>query len=118
MRNDKLNKQMQIEEMMLGEQKRLLDICKNALKENRVDDFIVSGNENCYEYLRGYIDDAASIFPLEQREALVRKTTVQMLDHLLTWCHDEKIAKLSELYDKIERILGRSRRQIDNWRRD
>ena len=114
----------QIEENVHYEKERLLSACKIAIKENNVDEFLQSNNlqanneiqPNCYKDLLVLVNGMASIFPQDKRETLVRKTIVQMQKQLFQWCREEKIAKLSELYDTIEKILGRSRRQIDNWR--
>ncbi len=115
----------QIESLVLQEQKRLLLGCKAALKKGKIEAFLQSSElqanhkicANCYEYLAAFVNGIASIFDPARREMLVRQAIVQMQEELLHWCHLEKIDKLSQLYDKIERLLGRSRRQIDNWRR-
>ncbi len=115
----------QIEVLLHQEQQRLLLGCKNALRSGRIQEFLHSTAlqadhricSNCYEYLMTFINGIASIFAPERREALVRRTIIQMQEELLHWCHQEKIDKLSRLYKKIEQLLGRSRRQIDNWRR-
>jgi len=113
----------QIERLVQQEQKRLLDACKTAIKKNNIDEFLESPHlqadhkqrANCYEYLRTFISGIASIFPADKREALVRVTIVEMQKDLFQWCRKEKIDKLGNLYDTIEKLLGRSRRQIDNW---
>ena len=67
------------------------------------------------KYFQVFINGMASIFSDDKRKKLVQKTIVQMQDHLFNWCHNEKFDKLGNLYDPIEKLLGRSRRQIDTW---
>lgn len=116
----------QIEKLVQQEQQRLLDGCKAALKRNNIDEFLRSKHlqadhkicANCYDYLATFVNGIASVFSADSKEALVRKTIVLMQEQLFLWCRQEKIAKLSHLYDKIEKLLGRTRRQIDNWRKE
>lgn len=116
----------QIEKTVYHEQQRLLVICKKAIKENNIEQFLKSAHlqadhkpkPNCYEYFRAFVNGMASIFSTDRRETLIRKTIVQIQEQLFQWCREEKVAKLSELYDMIEKMLGRSRRQIDNWRKE
>jgi len=116
----------QIENLACQEQKRLLEGCKTAIRRDSIDEFLKSKHlqadhkicANCYEYFRTFVDGIASIFSPDKREALVRTTIVQMQEQLFQWCRQEKIAKLGDLYDGIERLLGRTRRQIDNWKKE
>jgi len=114
----------QIEETVHQEKERLLDACKIAIKENNIEEFLKSNDlqanhetqANCYKYLLVFVNGMASIFSQDKRELLVRKTIVQMQKQLFQWCREEKIAKLSDVYDTIEKLLGRGKRTIDNWR--
>jgi len=114
----------QIEEIVRHEKERLLAACQTAIKENKVNQFSKSNNlqanheilPNCYEYFRVFVDGMASIFSTDKRKELVQSMLVQMQNQLLQWCQEEGIKK-GEVIDKIERLLGRSRRQIDNWRK-
>lgn len=114
-----------IETLVQQEQKRLLDGCKTAIKKDNIDEFLSSNylqadNKTCanyYEYFLTFVNGIASIFPADKRESLVRSIIVQTQEQLFQWCRKEKIAKLSDLYDTIEKLLGRSRRQVDNWRK-
>jgi DNA-binding NtrC family response regulator len=103
------------------EYERLVSACKQALQTSQ-SPIVLEENplhlepSDCYEYLRTFVQNLTSLFPDEHKEALVRKLIVQMQDELFQWCRQEKIAKLGNLYEIIEKLLGRSRRQIDNWR--
>lgn len=116
----------QIEKLVQHEQKRLLDCCKTAIKKDSIEAFLKSKHlqadhktcASCYEYFLTFVNGIASIFPSDKRETLVRKNIVQMQEQLFQWCRREKVAKLGDLYDAIEKLLGRSRRQIDNWRKE
>lgn len=113
----------EVEKIVHNEKNRVLDIHKTALKEHQGDEFEAAkvrldSDANCYDYFNEFVNEFASVFPANEREILVRKIIVDMQDQLFKWCRDEKIAKLGELYDLIEKILGRSRRQIDNWRKE
>ena len=116
----------QIKDLVYQEQKRLLDGCQTAIRKDRIDEFLKSKHlqadhkicANCYEYFRTFVDGIASIFFHDKREKLVRATIVQMQEQLFQWCHQEKIAKLEDLYDKIKKLLGRSRRRIDSWSKE
>ncbi len=116
----------QIENLVCQEQKRLLEGCKTAIRSDNIDEFLKSKNlqadhkicASCYEYFLTFINGIASIFPADKRETLIRKTIIQMQNQLFQWCRQEKIAKLGDLYDAIEKLLGRSRRQIDNWKKE
>jgi len=113
----------QIEELVRQEQKRLIEGCKTAIKKDNIGEFLKSKHlqadnklcAHCYDYLKSFVDGIASIFPAEKRITLVRTTIVQMQEQLFQWCHEEKIAKLEDLYDGIKKLLGRSRRRIDGW---
>jgi len=107
-----------IEEMVRQEQNLLLDACKKSIRDENIDNFKFSDKQNCFDYLNEFLEKIGSIFPAHQKESLIRKTIVEMQDHLFQWCRQEKIAKLSLMYDKIEKLLGRSRRQIDNWSKE
>ncbi len=103
------------------EYERLFDACQIALQTALTDDLREANPLNinppdCYEYLRSFVQNLTSFFSADQLEALVRKFIVQMQDELFQWCRHEKIAKLGNVYEIIEKLLGRSRRQIDNWR--
>jgi DNA-binding NtrC family response regulator/CHASE2 domain-containing sensor protein len=116
----------QIENLVYQEQKRLLEGCKTAIKKDSIDEFLKSKHlqadhkicANCYEYFRTFVAGIASIFSQDKRETLVRAAIVQMQEQLFQWCRQEKFAKLGDLYDGIEILLGRSRRQIDNWKKE
>lgn len=115
-----------IEEIVHHELRRLLDVCQIAIKDDSIDEFLKSQHlqadhkplANCYEYFKAFINGIASIFPIDKRETLVRKTIVEMQEQLFHWCRQEKVGKLGDMYDMIEKMLGRSRRQIDNWRKE
>ncbi|MFZ5518986.1 MAG: sigma 54-interacting transcriptional regulator [Candidatus Zhuqueibacterota bacterium] len=113
-----------IGDMVQKEKDRLLDLCKSSLRSKKAKTtFMPSGmnldeETNCYDALACYVDQLATLFPPVKKEALVRSAIVQMQEELFKCCHQEKIGKLNELYPVIEKILGRSRRQIDNWRGD
>jgi len=113
-----------IEELVLKEKNRLLGSCKSALssKNRRAHVQTLEMNQdettNCYNRLMTYVGQLAVSFPPLKREALVRTMIIHMQEELFHYCHQEKIGKLSELYPAVETLLGRSRRQIDNWRGD
>ena len=115
-----------IESALADEERQLLEAAKIALKDGTIDEFLNSSHlvqnqmnmNNCYDYLCAAANNLATILPTESREKLVRKTIVRMQEQLFQHCHDTKLARLSELYPSIEKILGRSRRQIDNWRKE
>jgi len=115
----------QIKKLVQQEQKRLLDACKTAIKANRIDEFLRSKHlqadnktcANCYEYFQVFVNGIASIFPADNRKELVRESIVQMQQQLFQWCRNGNI-KLGDRYDEIEKILGRTRRRIDDWRKE
>lgn len=115
----------QLEESVIYEKERLLAECKSAIQQDQIAEFLASDNlrinqiqyPHCYAYLRSFVDDFASLFPTGEREQLVREQIVNMQDSLFQWCREQKVAKLSGLYDKVEVLLGRGRRQVDNWRK-
>jgi hypothetical protein len=103
------------------EYERLVSACKQALQTSPASIDLEANplhleSPDCYEYLCNFLQDLTSLFPDGTKEELVRKLIVQMQDELFQWCRQEKIGKLGHLYEIIEKLLGRSRRQIDNWR--
>ncbi len=116
----------QIEEIVRHNKEHLLELSKKALKENKLDELLKSNHlkvdgvrhTNLYDYFKALVIGLSSISPENKRETLVRKSIVDIQDELFHWCHEQKIAKLGQLYDPIEKLLGRSRRQIDNWRKE
>ena len=114
-----------IQSAVYTEKQRVIDLCKIALKDENIENFKIRHPNaklhfahNCYDYFKTFVNEIASIFPVDQRELLVRKVIVTMQEELLKWCREEKVSKLSDLYNKIEKLLGRSRRQIDNWKKE
>jgi len=116
----------QIEEMVRAEKQNLLEGCKTAIRKDRIDEFLTSSYLNilqetqahCYDFFMTYIIDKASIFPNETREKLAKKMIVEMYDELVQWRSKEKISSFEEVSPKIEKILGRTRRQINYWKKE
>jgi len=116
----------QIEEMVHAEKQNLLEVCKTAIRKDRIDEFLTSSHlkvqqetqAHCYDFFMTYIIDKASIFPHETREKLAKKMIVEMYDELVQWRSKEKIDSFEDVSPKIEKILGRTRRQINYWKKE
>ncbi len=110
-----------IESLARIECKRLMSECKDKLQiasasiEPEINP-LHPDSADCYEYLCNFLQDLTTLVPNDSKEELARKLIIEMQDELFQWCRQEKIDKLSNLYKIIEKFLGRSRRQIDNWR--
>jgi DNA-binding NtrC family response regulator/CHASE2 domain-containing sensor protein len=115
-----------IESATGSEMNNLLVLCKEILLTGNVEQALQSGKlklfgapcENCFEYVKSFIDNKASLFPEEKRETLAKQTIVAMKETLFAWCKDEKLAKMDQLSTELEKLLGRTRRMIDNWKRE
>lgn len=115
----------QIEEMAHLEKQNLLKNCKIAIRTNRIEEFLTSSHlavqqetqSHCYDFFIKLIIDKASIFPHETREKLAKKMIVDMYDELVQWRSKDKIDSFEEVSPKIEKILGRTRRQINYWKK-
>jgi len=113
-------------EMVHVRKQQMLELCKKAIKDNKINEFLESNSlkvnqqlqPNLYKYFRTFVNGLASIFSDDDKEKLVKEIIVDMLDQLLDWCREEKFAKLQSMYGSFEKILGRTRRQIDNWRKE
>jgi hypothetical protein len=69
--------------------------------------------------MKAYIDGKGSSFPLEQREKLAKQTIVAMAELLNQWCREQKLGRpMQQNWEEIEKLLGRGRRQIDNWKKE
>ncbi|MDZ7288911.1 MAG: sigma 54-interacting transcriptional regulator [candidate division KSB1 bacterium] len=115
-----------IESATGAEMNNLLVKCRELLRAGNVEPALQSGRltlwgescENCYEYIKTYIDSKASLFPQDRREKLAKQTIVAMQKALHTWYKDEKLGRMEELNKELEKLLGRTRRMIDNWERE
>jgi transcriptional regulator with PAS, ATPase and Fis domain len=108
------------------EMSNLLHFCQELLRHGNVQQAVQSGQlqifgiprENCYEYIKTFIDGNASSFPQDIKEKLAKQAIVLMQDQLMAWCKDEKLGRMEELVRDIEKLLGRTRRMVDNWKRE
>jgi len=74
--------------------------------------------KNSYDYMRACLESKGSSFPQEQRETLARQTMVALAERLAEWCRAQKLNSMEICWKEIEKLLGRGRRQIDNWKYD
>jgi hypothetical protein len=74
--------------------------------------------KNCYDYMRAGLENKGSSFPPDQRETLAKQTIVALSECLADWCRSQKINSMEMCWREIENLLGRGRRQIDNWKHD
>jgi len=104
----------------------LLARCEEMLRAGHVETALQSGElklwgaacENCYEYMKAYVDGKASSFQPEQRDKLAKQVIVAMSERLSAWCREQKLGSMQQSWDEIEKLLGRTRRQIGNWERE
>ncbi|MCI0690843.1 hypothetical protein L0337_02430 [candidate division KSB1 bacterium] len=69
--------------------------------------------------MKAYLDGKGSLFPQDRREALAKQIIVAMSEQLADWCSAEKIFSTKEqAWRGLEKLLGRTRRMIDNWKRE
>ncbi len=68
--------------------------------------------------MKAYIDSKASSFPQEQREKLAKQTIVAMSEQLIAWCKEQNLGPMPQNWEEIEKLLGRTRRMLDNWKRE
>ncbi len=109
-----------------AERQNLLLKCQALLHSGNVEErlraepFQIRGQscENVYDYLKIFLDNQASLFPPDQRETLAKQTIVTMQEQLYAWCKEEKLGKMEPLVKDVEKLLGRTRRMVDNWRRE
>jgi hypothetical protein len=74
--------------------------------------------KNCYEHLKSCLDNKGSMFEQEQREILAKQTIVALVDQFNDWCKKEDVFNsMEQFWEQIEKLMGRGRRQLDNWRR-
>jgi DNA-binding NtrC family response regulator len=115
-----------IEAATQAEMKHLMTVCQDILRLGNGEEAPPSGRleihgkacENCYDYITTFIDSQASVFPQDKREKLAKQVIVAMKEELFAWCKDEALGKMEQLCEKIEKLLGRTRRMIDNWKRE
>ncbi|MGH7456456.1 MAG: sigma 54-interacting transcriptional regulator, partial [bacterium] len=109
------------------EMENLLVTCQEILRGGEVEAALQSGQlklwgapcEDCYEYMRAYLDGKGSLFPQDRREALAKQIIVGMSEQLADWCSNEKIFSTKEqAWRGLEKLLGRTRRMLDNWKRE
>jgi DNA-binding NtrC family response regulator/CHASE2 domain-containing sensor protein len=110
-----------------AEMENLLAQCQEILRAGEVEAALQSGQlklggapcENCYECMKAYLDSKGSLFPQERREKLAKQIIVAMAEQLAAWCGDEKIFSSKEqAWRELEKLLGRTRRMIDNWKKE
>jgi transcriptional regulator with GAF, ATPase, and Fis domain/CHASE2 domain-containing sensor protein len=115
-----------IETATKSEMENLLTQCQEMLRAGNVETALQSGEiklwgsvcENCYAYLKAYIDSKASSFSQDQREKLAKQTIVAMSEQLIAWCKEQKLGPMQQNWEEVEKLLGRTRRMIDNWKRE
>jgi transcriptional regulator with PAS, ATPase and Fis domain/CHASE2 domain-containing sensor protein len=116
-----------IERAAQTEMENLLATCQQILRAGEVEAALQSGQlklwgaacEDCYEYMRAYLDGKGSLFPQDRREALAKQIIVAMSEQLADWCGNERIFNTKEqAWRGLEKLLGRTRRMIDNWKRE
>ncbi len=104
----------------------LMDKCRELLHAGNVEQALQLGQlkmgdltyESCYECIQAYLDNEGSSFPHNQREKLAKQIIVVMQKELYAWCKEEKLGSMEVLSKEIEKLLGRGRRQVDNWERE
>jgi transcriptional regulator with GAF, ATPase, and Fis domain/CHASE2 domain-containing sensor protein len=109
-----------------AEMGNLLARCEDLLRAGHVETSLQAGElklwgvacENCYEYMKAYVDGKASSFQPEQRDKLAKQVIVAMAEQLSAWCREQKLGSMQQSWDEIEKLLGRTRRQIGNWERE
>jgi DNA-binding NtrC family response regulator len=74
--------------------------------------------KNGFDYMRACLESKGSSFPPDQRETLAKQTIVALAERLAEWCRSQKINSMETCWKEIENLLGRGRRQIDNWKHD
>jgi transcriptional regulator with PAS, ATPase and Fis domain len=116
-----------IEKAAQTEMENLLVKCREILRAGEAEAALQTGQlklwgspcENCYEYMKAYLDSKGSLFPQDRREMLAKQIIVAMAEQLANWCGDEKIFSSKEqAWRELEKLLGRTRRMIDNWKRE
>jgi transcriptional regulator with PAS, ATPase and Fis domain len=116
-----------IEKAAQTEMENLLVTCQQILRAGEVEAALQSGQlklwgapcENCFEYMKAYLDSKGSLFPQDRREALAKQIIVAMSEQLADWCSNEKIFNTKEqAWRGLEKLLGRTRRMLDNWKRE
>jgi len=115
-----------IEAATKTEMENLLGTGKEMLRTGSVETALQTGQlklwgaacENCYAYMKAYIDSKGSSFPPEQREKLAKQTIVAMSELLIHWCKEQKLGPMQHNWEAIETLLGRTRRMLDNWKKE
>jgi len=115
-----------VEAAAKAEMDNLLETCQEILRSGNVETALQSGQiklwgsscENCYAYMKTYLDSKASPFPSDQREKLAKQSIVAVAEQLINWCKEQKIGPMQQNWDEIEKLLGRTRRMIDNWKHE
>jgi len=108
------------------EMENLLAKCEVLLRAGNVEAALQSGElklwgaacENCYEYMKAYVDSKASSFQPEQRDKLAKQVIVTMSEQLQSWCREQKLGSMQQCWDEIVKLLGRTRRMIDIWKHE
>jgi transcriptional regulator with PAS, ATPase and Fis domain len=116
----------EVETEAQAEMNTILLACRELLRAGNVEPVLRSGQlqrserpcKNCYDYVKTFIDSKASLFPQEKRERLAKQIIVAMYDQLSAWCKDQKLGPMEQMCKEIEKLLGRTRRQIDNWKHE
>jgi DNA-binding NtrC family response regulator/CHASE2 domain-containing sensor protein len=109
-----------------SEMENLREKCEAMLRAGGVEAALQAGEiklwgsacENCYAYMKSYIDSKAAAFPQEQREKLAKQIIVGMSEQLIQWCKEHKLGPMQQNWEEIEKLLGRTRRMLDNWKRE
>jgi DNA-binding NtrC family response regulator len=104
----------------------LFSKCQSLMLAGGVEEALQAGQlridgvayEDCYNYMKAYLDDAGSSFQPDQRETLAKQTMVALSEHLAEWCRSQKMNSMEFCWKEIENLLGRTRKQINNWKHE
>ncbi|MGH7496881.1 MAG: sigma 54-interacting transcriptional regulator [bacterium] len=104
----------------------LLSKCRELLRAENVEPALQAGQlkmgslpyASCYECIKAFLTNKGSHFPQQQKEKLAKQIIVAMQKELYAWCKEEKLGSMEALSKEIEKLLGRGRRQVDNWERE
>ena len=89
-----------------------------AARQTRPWQLLGEAYANCYDYMKTYVDSKSSLFPLDRREKLAKQTMVALAEQLTQWWRIEKRGPMNQVWADIEILMGRTRRQIDNWKHE
>jgi len=107
------------------EMQNIFSRCRELLRAGRFEPALqdrqqqleASPCKNCYEYLKSYLDNKGSMFEQEKRDILAKQTIVALADQFNDWCKKEDVFdSMEQAWKEIEKLMGRGRRQLDNWR--